>query len=311
MRICALVLNWKRPEETLRCLASLRQHAPGMDVLVVDNASGDGSIERIRTVHPDVPVLENLSNAGYAGGNNAGFRLLQGADVPGTLHGNAPQMPDAILVLNNDVQILDNTIPALIRAFENDPARGLIAPVSLSAEDPEVLDFHRAHVDLRNVAVNAQGRGERRTPAGDVESDYAPGSAFLITMAALNALGGFDERFFLVWEDVDLSLRCVDRGFGKPLIVADSQVLHEGSVSFGGAATPLYQYFFTRNSFLIVDKHLRGLRKLRATWLLRRRYSGWVSASPDELLAAAIDRGARDGYQGLFGPPPPDLDKRD
>lgn len=297
MRITALILNWRRPDETIRCLASVRAHAPGIDVLVVDNASGDGSAELIRTADPHAEVLEHDRNAGYAGGNDAGFRALLARAEP----------PEAVLVLNNDVELLPGCVEALERAAIADPGRGLLAPVSCTRDDPEILDFHRARIDLPNLAVHALGRGERLDPDADVESDYAPGSAFLIRTRALRDLGGFHEDFFLVWEDVDLALRAAKAGYGRALIVADARVLHEGSVSFGGAATPLYRYFYVRNSYLLVRRHLSGLRRWRTERLLDRRYRGWVATTEDPRLRDAIALGIRHAHEGRFGPTPPEL----
>ena len=298
MRISALILNWKRPDETIRCLDSLRAHAPGVDVLVVDNASGDDSVARIRAAHPWVTIHENDRNAGYAGGNDAGFRVLLAQTT---------DRPDAVLVLNNDVEVLPGCVEALQAAAEADPGRGLFAPVSLMRDDPEILDFHRARIDLANLAVHALGRGERRDPTEDVESDYAPGSAFLIRRPALERLGGFHEDFFLVWEDVDLSLRAAKSGFGKTLVVADARVLHEGSVTFGGAESPLYRYFYVRNSYLLIRRHLSGLRRWRTERLLDRRYRGWVAKTDEPRLKAAIALGIEHAQANRFGPTPPEL----
>jgi GT2 family glycosyltransferase len=299
MRIAALVLNWKRPDETIRCLSSIHAFAKGVEALVVDNASGDGSIERIRAAHPWVTILPNDTNAGYAGGNDAGFAELLARTV---------DRPDAILVLNNDVELLPGCIEALEAAVARDPGRGLFAPVSLSREDPEILDFHRARIDLPNMAVHALGRGERLDPSEDTESDYAPGSAFLVRTPVIEDLGGFHEDFFLVWEDVDLALHAAKRGYGRALIVADARVLHEGSVSFAeGAAGPRYRYFYVRNSYLLARRHLSGFQLWRTQRLLDRRYKGWIAKTADPNLRAAIALAVEHAHANRFGPIPPEL----
>lgn len=297
MRITALILNWKRPDETIQAIASVREHAPNLDIVVVDNASGDDSIDRIRAADPHVEIVANDRNAGYAGGNNAGFRAILARATP----------PEGVLVLNNDVVLQAGCVEALVRAVERDPGRGLYAPVSFSREEPEVVDFHHATIDLPNMAVHAHGRGERRDPSVDVESDYVPGSAFLIRTPALRALGGFDEEYFLVWEDVDITLRSARRGFGRALMVADARVLHAGSVSFGGSNTPIYQYFYVRNAYRIVQRYLRGPRRWRTRRMLDRRFRGWIEQPNEPGVAAAMRLGIEHAHAGRYGPTPPEL----
>lgn len=302
MRICALILNWKQAEATSRCISALRLHAPDVDVLVVDNGSNDGSVQTLRSRHPEIPVVAHERNDGYAGGNNIGMRILTGASFESEIQGVPPPRPDAILVLNNDVQIHAGCVEGLRGAAEREPARGIFAPISFEAGRPGVIDFHRARIDLRYLAIESVDRGEQVSPSVDVESDYAPGSAFLIRSELAAQLGGFDDRFFLVWEDVDLSLRAAASGAGKPLMVADAHVSHEGSTTFGGAATPLYRYFYVRNSYLIARKHLRGIARWRALRMLDRRYAGWTLKTEDAELRTAIAQGAEDGRLGRTGP---------
>src|SRR4051794_36023579 len=77
-----ILLNWNGREDTLRCLAALRDVEGGFDVVVADNGSADGSVEAIRRAHPGVELVENHANLGFSGGNNAAIRraLQRGAD---------------------------------------------------------------------------------------------------------------------------------------------------------------------------------------------------------------------------------------
>lgn len=296
MRIVAVILNWRRADLTIACLRSLRGTAPDVLPFVVDNASGDGSVERIRDAFPDQLILETEENLGYSGGNNAGFRAIIG------------ELPEAVLVLNNDLELEAGCVQALVAALEADPDRAIVAPVHVRADDPTIIDFARGTIDVHDMEVHAPGRDEPGDPSQDVESDYAPGSAFLIRSAVLEELGGFDERFFLVWEDVDLALRARGAGYGRPLMVARARVRHHGSSSFGGAETPLYRYFFVRNSYLVAARHLRGWSRWRAMRRLDKRYRGWAESATDERIANAIRLGQRDALIARFGPAPEDLE---
>lgn len=289
--IVAVVLNWRRPDETIACVRSLQETAPGVEVVVVDNASRDGSVEAIRASLGGITLIENEANLGYAGANNVGARaaLDRGAD--------------AVLVLNNDVLVTPGCVEALAAVLATEG--GIVSPLSLSAEQPDRIDFFRARVDLRNVALLAEGRGEPRSGVFATEplrSDYATGSALLVARE-LAADGPFDERFFLVWEDVDLSLRA--RG---ATIVPTAEVLHRGGVSFGEqrTASPLYQYCFVRNSFLIVRKHLGWPFKTATLRRIEKRYRGWVEQA-EPAVARAIALGIEHGLAGRYGAPPDEL----
>lgn len=294
MRISAVVLNWRRPQDTIAAVRSLRETAPEADVIVVDNASGDGSVDMISAGAPFARIIQNPSNLGYAGGNNTG--------IAAAVDGGA----DAVFVLNNDAIVRPGCVQTLAGALEENPRLGIAAPVSLKQDDPEVVDFYRARVDLRNMALLAYGRDERGVPTEDALTDYATGSAMLIRSTVLRRIGMFDERFFLVWEDVDFCLRAARAAHARAGVVARAQVLHGRSVSFGGEGTPRYQYFFVRNSFLVVAKHVRRPWKGRTRALLERRYRGWLGTA-EPAVREAIALGLEHGLAGRFGPTPPEL----
>lgn len=287
MNVVAVVLNWRRPRDTIACLASLRTHAPDTSVIVVDNASGDDSVSQISAAFPSIRVIANERNDGYAGGNNVGLRAALDTDA------------DAVLILNNDVVVRPGFLEPLVARLGG-PHR-IVAPVSLRADDPSKIDFLRARVDLRNCALIAEHRDETMPVLDPVyETDYCTGSAMLIDAALLRQIGLFDEQFFLVWEDVDLCLRARRVGVRCHVVTA-SQVLHGRSVSFGGDGSPLFQYFFARNSFLITEKHLRWPQRARTLRMIERRYRT-LAASTSTDTGVAIAAGLRDGLARSFGP---------
>lgn len=299
MNVVAVVLNWRRPAETIACVAALRALAPEVEPLVVDNGSGDDSVARLRAALPDVRLIEHGRNDGYAGGNNVG--------IAAALNTGA----GAVLVLNNDVVVRPGCVEALVAALEAHPEWGIVAPLSLLADDPSVVDFFTASVDLANLAVVAHGRDERRAFAEEAETDYATGSAMLVRREVFDRIGMFDERFFLVWEDVDFCLRARAAGF-RIGVTPVAEVLHGRSVTFGGDGAPLFRYFSIRNSFLIVREHVPVLRRWRARRMALRRYRSGLDrfrtgVDADPATARAVALGIEHGVRGRFGPPPAEL----
>ncbi len=292
MNIAAVILNYGRAADTLACVDALRADAPDVRVIVVDNASPQTDVAALQAGLPDgVTLLRAEKNLGYAGGNNLGIRHAM------------RDAPDAILILNNDVLVQTGCVGALANALARHDDWAVAGPLSLVAGEPSRVDFFSADVDLPHVAIRAHGRdGDVASVRnGEQETGYVTGSAMLIRTAALERAGAFDERFFLVWEDVDLCVRFARHGL-RCGVTTDARVLHARSASFGGDGTPLHRYYFVRNSFLIVRKHLSGIAKLKAQVLAYRRYAGWSRGSTT--MHAAIKAGLRDGVRGRWGVAP-------
>lgn len=292
MKVVAVVLNWKRAEDTITCIRSLIETSPETGIIVVDNASGDGSAEKIRAAFPGIALIQNERNLGYAGGNDTGIRaaLDQGAD--------------AVLLLNNDIIVEADCVRVLTAALR--AGAGIAGPLSLLPDGR--VDFHVASVDVRNMAVHAHGRDDAWRGADLPEqTDYVTGSAMLIRASLLHTIGGFDERYFLVWEDVDLCFRARAAG-ARCLVVPQARVTHRRSASFGGDDSPLFKYFFVRNSFLFLAAHGAWWWKRRSRRMLMNRYRGWLDQpQTTPAMRVAIARGLADGMAGTFGAAPQDL----
>lgn len=295
MRIAAVVLNFRRADDTIACVRSLQADAPDVPPIVVDNGSGDGSADRIAAALGDVDLIRGAVNAGYAGGNNVG--------IAAALNGGA----DAVLVLNNDLTLQPGCVAALTTALSRHPDWGIAAPLSLLEGDGDIVDFATGRVVLDHAALIAHGRDEPRGDrfTGDATTEYVTGSAMLIRRDVLERIGRLDERFFLVWEDVDFSLRARAAGYGLGMTPA-AIVRHARSASFGDEASPLQRYFFVRNPYLLLRKHLRPGRRWIAEARATRRYRAW-SRTGSPAVRAAIRMGMRDGLRGRFGPPPSSL----
>ncbi|NTW64300.1 MAG: glycosyltransferase family 2 protein [Chlorobiaceae bacterium] len=223
-----IVLNWNAQKELLRCLASLRQAMrPDMRILVVDNGSTDGSVAAVRGKYPEVELLELPENLGYAGGNNAGFRHL--------LKGN----PDYVIFLNNDTVVAVDFATPLIDRLENDSGTGITVAKICQLHSPGTLWYAGGEVRLQTGLI--RHRGIRRTDGPEFsiegETGYATGCCFAMRSRDFLALGGFDERFGMYAEDVDLSLRVRERGM-KVVYVPEAQVWHDVSASYGSAVHP-------------------------------------------------------------------------
>lgn len=218
--VAAVVLNFNGADDTLACLESLMamRPLPG-EIHVVDNASEDDSVERIRTAFPQVRISVNKANLGFGGGLNP---LLEDLIRDG---------PEWVWLLNNDTRVAPDALARMLVHASARPDAGAVGA--------RILDMHPPHaVQTWGGGRIAWWRGSsRHCSAGtdDEQPDYITGASLLLRIAALQDAGLFDPRFFLYWEDVDLCLRLRRRGW-KLTVAADAVVYHRLSGTTGAAS---------------------------------------------------------------------------
>lgn len=288
--VYALTLNWNRCQDTLACLASLQAlNYSNKRLLLVDNGSSDGTPAAVARQFPEVEILVNERNLGFGGGSNVGLRhaLAQGADY--------------IFLINNDA-VADPAALDHMMALTA-PDVGIVAPKIYYAADPKriwSLGGNR-HPWTIEMTGDARGQIDRGQWNAVLERDYFVGCALLLSRRLLTEVGLFDERFFMYYEDSDLSLRARQAGF-KLLLAPQAHVWHKVALSSGGSDSPNERYWMARSSVLFFRKHVRGLR-----WLIVLPYRG-ASAIKTVLRligqgnldsARAYLRGLRDGLGEL------------
>jgi N-acetylglucosaminyl-diphospho-decaprenol L-rhamnosyltransferase len=218
-RVSVIVLNYNGRQWLGGCLEALaaQQGAPPFDVLVADNASTDDSIRFLTERFPDVRVVQNRSNLGFAAGNNAGATRATG---------------DWLVFLNNDTVPAADWLSHLCRPLVERPEIAVVTSRIVFLDDPSILD---SAGDGYLRAGGAYKHGHRTAAAAHMQSGEvfgACGAAFVIRRDVFEALGGFDERFFMVYEDVDLSYRLRLAGY-RCWYAADAVVRHAGSGTLG------------------------------------------------------------------------------
>lgn len=213
--VCCVVLNWNGADDTTECLAALEASTyPNLTVMVVDNGSTDDSVSRIRVAYPDILLLQNEKNLGFAGGNNLGIRhaLAHGAD--------------AIWLLNNDTKPAPDALSALMAKAKSDPRIAAVASICYYADAPSTV---QAWAGSRvNLWIGYSGLA--RVPREDAWFDSLNGTSLLISRNALEDVGLLDEGFFVYWEDTEFCLRLRKKGW-RIAAAPDSRVLHKVSAS--------------------------------------------------------------------------------
>lgn len=222
--VYVIVLSWNGKNDTLECLASLQQLTyPNARIVVVDNASSDGTGGAIRSAFPNIELIVNTSNLRFAGGNNVGIRraLERGAEY--------------VLMLNNDTVVDPEFLSRLIGAAETNRQIGIVGPKIYYFGDPKRIWFAGGLIKWWRGRVTHTGIREVDSGKYDVtmDVDYITGCCMLIKREVIETIGMLDERYYIYGEDVDLCVRASRLGY-KSVYVPSSRVWHKLSVSTKG-----------------------------------------------------------------------------
>ena len=248
--VYAITLNWNRCEDTVACLESLNDLTyPNKTLLLVDNASDDGTAEVVTSRFPDIEIIANEHNLGFAAGFNVGIRRAfdQGADF--------------VFIINNDAIIEEDALSEMMSLVEDDV--GLIAPKIYYASEPDRIWSVGGMRQPMTIEMtgDAQGEIDSEKWSSVLERDYLVGCALLISRRLYEKVGLFDERFYMYYEDSDLSLRARQAGF-RLLLSPRSHVLHKVAISSNGKGSPFERYWMAYSSVLFFRKHVKRWRWL-------------------------------------------------
>lgn len=258
--VVVIVLNWCGEEDTVACIESLQRSTySSLSILLIDNASPDGSGDRLHSRFPDIPYLQTGSNLGYAGGNNRGFERA------------LAERTDYVVVLNNDTVVDAGCVGALVQTAENTGA-AIVAPKILYYDAPNVVWY--AGGDFSRMRVLGVHRREGMADTVDVGTaepiSFATGCCFLIRAEVLRQVGGFDESYFAYVEDVELSVRIARAGF-QMLVEPNARVLHRIPVG-RPRETPFQIRQRDRNRRRLARTHLGPAQRIAfAAWFYPTR----------------------------------------
>lgn len=287
-KVALVVLNWNGWPDTLACLESLQAlQYPNVWVIVVDNASTDGSVEIIARAFPEVTLIRNEDNLGFADGNNMGIRAA--------LAGGA----DYVMLLNNDTTVAPDMVDRLVEAVEAEPGGGVAGPTIYYHAEPNrvwsaggTIDWrlgNSAMLGLNEIDAGQFGVAPRRV-------DFVTGCALLADRATWERAGLLDGRFFMYYEETEWCVRA-SRAGARIVHAPLAKVWHKIAPD-GRADSPRVHYYMTRNRLLFLRRAgVSALTWVRvafdyartlASWSLRSRWRH-KRAQRDVMLQAIAD----------------------
>lgn len=306
-QVAIVVLAWNQRNLTLDCLSSLRKlDYSDRRIVVVDNASSDGTAEAVRREYPEATVIENGENLGYARGNNVGvdYALEMGAQY--------------VLVLNNDTVVAPTMLSELVNVMETTPNAGIVGPMMYCNEPMTTLFAAGSFVDWHNGKLIHRGLFQPEdafASRGVPESvDFICGCGLLGNRRVFKELGGFNASYYLNFEDVEFAMRVREMGLGVRY-TPRATLWHRVSATLG-QGSPANTYYMTRNAllffwtnsppglrFLSTYKILKRAIRTSIAWRIRSRYQ-----TPEYgVKQKANALGIRDFFLGRFGEMGPDV----
>jgi N-acetylglucosaminyl-diphospho-decaprenol L-rhamnosyltransferase len=279
--ITVVVVSFNTRERLLACLDALESRVTvPHHVVVVDNASADGSAAAVRGRFPRATVIENAENVGFSRANNQGLRRGQG---------------EYALILNSDAEVAAGGVEALAALLDARPDVGIAGPRTRFPDGRIQLSFGpmltprgewRQRRLVRGIARGDAGVLREVEAMAAVERDVAwvSGACFLARRRALDSVGLFDEDFFLYEEDVDLCVRVAAAGWRVVFTPAAGVVHHLGSSMPGTAALEYHRShlrFYAKHHGAALRLALRGALAARgaAAWVRAREAGARRSAA--------------------------------
>ncbi len=247
MKVAVVILNWNGKKLLEQYLPSVIRYSENAKIYVADNASTDDSVAFLKNSFPEVHIIENDRNEGYAGGYNLALKA-----VPEEIY----------ILLNSDVEVTENWLAPILKVFGNE--------LETAAIQPKILDYKsKDHFEYAGAAGGyldkfgypfCRGRifQELEEDHGQYNEDeyifWASGACLAIRKSAFNEIGGLDEDFFAHQEEIDLCWRLHHAGY-KVKYVGNSRIYHYGGATLQ-EMNPKKTFFNFRNGLFLLLKNV-------------------------------------------------------
>ena len=238
-KVTIIILNWNKAEDTIECLNSLHELSyNNSSIIVIDNASTDNSVQKIKQKFPDIMLISNKSNLGFCEGNNIGMRYAfqSGAEY--------------IFLLNNDAVIEKSALSYLVKGVEDNPSIGIMGATIMSYREPEKVHVLGGELDFKTGKTFPFPPTMQKSSGGIMEVDWVSGCAFFIKRDVIKKIGYFDPKYFAYKEEVDYCVRAKNNEY-KISFCENAKVYHKKD----DYVSLIELYFMTRNLPYFILKH--------------------------------------------------------
>ncbi|MBU3822803.1 glycosyltransferase family 2 protein [Flavobacteriaceae bacterium XHP0103] len=249
MNIAVVILNWNGKKLLETFLPSVVQHSNEADIYIADNASTDDSIQFVTSQYPEIKIIKNTVNGGYAKGYND---VLQQIDA------------DIFCLLNSDVEVTNNWLKPITKTFESEPNTAIIQPKILDYKNKNYFEYAGAAGGFIDKYGFPYCRGRIFDTIEKDEDQYndlaeifwASGACFFVRSSVFKQLNGFDEHFFAHMEEIDFCWRAKNLDYNIKYN-GQSKVYHLGGATLS-KANPKKTYLNFRNSLFTLIKNAKA-----------------------------------------------------
>jgi len=256
MKLSIVIISWNVREDLLRCLSAIRDNPPAasFEQIIIDNNSTDSTVEAVRRQFPEVAIVENPENVGFARANNQGMEQARG---------------DYVLLLNPDTVVHPHALDRLVAFLDEHPDVGACGPKLLNDDGSPQGSVRRfptfrgvlyAHTVCRMLGLFR--RQHRQWMMKDfafdrqADVDQIMGAAMMVRRTVIDQVGRLDANFFMYFEEVDWCYRIKQAGW-RIVFLPDAVITHLGGRS--SSQTPLKRFMMLTSLMAFFRKHRRPL----------------------------------------------------
>jgi len=246
-KVSIIIINYKNVEETIHCINSLKRvNYPNYSIVVVDNNSNNGSVEKLRDIfNNDIFIIESYKNLGFAGGNNLGIRYA--------LKFN----PDYILLINNDTEVEPDFLSIMVNSFKEDSLIGMVSPKIMFYDKKDRVWFGGGNISWLEFTGKHEKNPEKVNRKRYIT--FATGCCILIKREVIERVGLLPEEYFMYFEDFDYSLQVQRSGY-KILYEPAAVIYHKVGSSGGGNKSEFFVIQSTKSHLIILNKYRKNYK---------------------------------------------------
>ncbi|MFH1081404.1 MAG: glycosyltransferase family 2 protein [Pseudomonadota bacterium] len=289
MDISFIIVNWNTRDLLQNCLASISKAISDIrhEIIVVDNASGDGSVTMMHEKYPHVKVIQNNENRGFGAANNQAMRIMAGRYA---------------VLLNSDTALTENAVYELFSFMENHPEAAMACGQLLNADGskqnsiaafPGLLTLV-TNTSLLEVLIPKKYPSKRYAYKQPIEIDSAIGACLLVRKAAIDTVGLFDERYFFFFEETDWAYRMKQSGW-KVYHVPTAFIYHLQGQSIGRDIRSRIEFYRSRYQFFRKWKSRPSFILISAVIVIRLCIN-WLLASVATIVTLGMQKEMRDKW---------------
>jgi GT2 family glycosyltransferase len=245
MKLTSIItVNFNQSAATVEFLRSVKENTQqdNVEVILVDNGCNEDHSLKFHNTYPELIYIRSDENLGFAGGNNLGIKKAKG---------------DYLLLLNNDTEIAPNLISELSAHLEKDASMGMVSPLILYYDNPEIIQYagftEMDYLTCRNAGIGSMVKNSGQYDNDSRQTAYCHGAAMMCRKNDLEVVGLMAENYFLYYEELDWCEQFKKAG-KKIWFTGRTYILHKESISVGKESS-IKTYFMTRNRMLYIRRN--------------------------------------------------------